>query len=353
MITKIRMASQQLVHPQFSSPKDLVAYMGAMQAQEYTMAKWAVGIRLKSATLRMVEDAIAKGEILRTHVMRPTWHFVAAEDIRWMLRLSSERIRRAYNSYISGRKLEISEEHSILASDLIVKSLEGGKSLTKKEIEQVLSQAGILTDDTRIRRFLAFAEIEGIVCSGPDKGKEVTYALLDERVPATPELTKEESLAKIARAYFRSHSPASLNDFVWWSGLSVTEARQAVALIEGELLTDRFQAEKLFVHETWGTVRSAKNVLHLLPSYDEFLISYKDRTAVLASEHHPKAFNSWGIFYPVILHNGRITGNWKKSSAKKGVDVSCSFFDGYTCEDEALLAGAIERYRKFVHARIC
>lgn len=347
MISKIRMSSQQLLRPQFSSPKEVVSYMGAMQAQEYTMAKWAVGIRLKSPSLCAIDEALVKGEILRTHVMRPTWHFVAAEDIRWMCRLSKERIRRAFNSYLVSLKLELSEALSVRIQDLIVKALEGGNSLTKKEIGQALSRGGVEIDESRANLLLGLLEIEGIVCSGVDKGKDFTYALVDERVPAAPELTKEESLARLATAYFRSHSPASLNDFVWWSGLSVTEARQAMALIETELVADRFPEQKLFVHETCASVRSSKNALHLLPSYDEYLISYKDRTAVLAPDHHPKAFNSWGIFYPVILYDGKIIGNWKKSAAKKALDVAYTFFEGHACEDSALIEKAVERYKKF------
>lgn len=347
MISKIRMSSQQLHRPQFSSPLEIVSFMGAMQAQEYTMAKWAVGIRLKSPALRTVDEALAKGEILRTHVMRPTWHFIAAEDIRWMCQLSKERIRRAYNSYLGTLKLEMPETFRVKAADLVLRALEGGNSLTKKEIEQVMNHGGIEMDNARVSLLLSFLETEGIVCSGVDKGKDFTYALLDERVPATVELTKEESLARLATAYFRSHSPASLNDFVWWSGLSVTEARQAMTLIEKELVADLFPEQNLFIHDTCTSIRSSKNTLHLLPSYDEYLISYKDRTAVLASDHHPKAFNNWGIFYPVILYDGKIIGNWKKSAAKKTLNVAYTFFDGHACEDSALLEKAIERYKMF------
>lgn len=309
MITHIRVASQQLEQPRFESPKELVSWMGAIQAQEYEMAKWAIGIRLRSSSLETVNEALYKGDILRTHVMRPTWHFVAAEDIRWMLMLSSERIKAAVMSYAKGHFGKIEKTLFTRCLDQIGKILEGYKSLTKQEVTAELQKSGILPTIDHVNLFLTWGEVEGIVCSGIDKGKKTTYALLDERVPPTRELCREEALARLASRYFQSHSPAQLQDFVWWSGLTATECRLAINLIKTELMTETFDSREYFIHQSWKGKNESEPVLRLLPAFDEYLISYKNRTDVLPLEHHPKAFNRFGTFYPVILYNGKIIGN--------------------------------------------
>ena len=323
-IPNIRLQNQQLLNPLFCQPKELVSWLGAMQAQNYSMVKWAMGTRLKSATIQTVEEALRKGEILRTHVMRPTWHLVAAEDIRWMLKLSARRIKSANDSFAKGYDLEITDELYAKSYNLLEKILCGNKSLTKQEIAEHFCCSGILVeaDNHRMTRFMVRAEQEGIVCSGEDKGGKYTYALLEERVPPVPEITKDEALARLARSYFRSHAPAVLQDFIWWSGLPVSEAKQAIYLIESELTAEQWNGQTWYVHEACRTRGKVSGRLHLLPSYDEYLLGYKDRTDVLPKEHYPKAFTNNGLFYPVILHEGQVIGNWSKS-AKKGIFHKC------------------------------
>ena len=325
-IPNIRLQNQQLLNPLFCQPKELVSWLGAMQAQNYSMVKWAVGMRLKSATIQTVEEALRKGEILRTHVMRPTWHLVAAEDIRWMLKLSARRIKSANDSFAKGYNLEITDELYAKSYNLLEKILCGNKSLTKQEIAEHFCCSGILVeaDNHRMTRFMVRAEQEGIVCSGEDKGGKYTYALLEERVPPVPEITKDEALARLARSYFRSHAPAVLQDFIWWSGLPVSEAKQAIYLIESELTAEQWNGQTWYVHEACRTRGKVSGRLHLLPSYDEYLLGYKDRTDVLPKEHYPKAFTNNGLFYPVILHEGQVIGNWSKSAKKGSASIECS-----------------------------
>ena len=327
-IPNIRLQNQQLLNPLFCQPKELVSWLGAMQAQNYSMVKWAVGMRLKSATIQTVEEALRKGEILRTHVMRPTWHLVAAEDIRWMLKLSARRIKSANDSFAKGYDLEITDELYAKSYNLLEKILCGNKSLTKQEIAEHFCCSGILVDadNHRMTRFMVRAEQEGIVCSGEDKGGKYTYALLEERVPPVPEITKDEALARLARGYFRSHAPAVLQDFIWWSGLPVSEAKQAIYLIESELTAEQWNGQTWYVHEACRTRGKVSGRLHLLPSYDEYLLGYKDRTDVLPKEHYPKAFTNNGLFYPVILHEGQVIGNWSKSAKKGSASIECSWF---------------------------
>lgn len=349
-IPNIRLQNQQLLNSLFRKPKELVSWMGAMQAQNYPMVKWAVGMRLKSATIQTVEKALRDGEILRTHVMRPTWHLVAAEDIRWMLKLSAQRIKSANDSFAKGWDLEITDELYMKSYNLLEQILAGNKSLTKQEITGHFCRSGILAepDNNRMTRFMARAEQEGIICSGEDKGGKCTYALLEERVPPMPEITKDEALARLARSYFRSHAPAVLQDFIWWSGLPISDARQAIYLIASELTEEQWQGETWYIHADSRTRGRVSNCLHLLPSYDEYLLGYKDRTDVLPKEHYPKAFTNNGLFFPIILHNGQVIGNWDRSARKKGIELPHSWFISDVCVDEDMLNEAKQKYVKFL-----
>ena len=347
-IPNIRLLNQQLLNPLFREPKELVSWMGAMQAQNYSMVKWAVGMRLKSATIQAVEKALHEGEILRTHVMRPTWHLVAAEDIRWMLKLSAQRIISANDSFAKGYDLDIPNEVYTKAHDLLEKILCGKKSLTKQEIAEHFNRSGIVADNHRMTRFMARAEQEGIICSGEDRGSKCTYALLEERVPPMPELTKDESLARLARSYFRSHSPAVLQDFIWWSGLPVSDAKQAVYLIASELTTEQWKEQTWYIHDTCRTRGKLSGHIHLLPSYDEYLLGYKDRTDVLPLEHYSKAFTNNGLFFPIVLHNGQVIGNWDKSVKKKSVDLKYSWFRQVPDMDEETLERERQKFARFL-----
>ena len=326
-IPNIRLLNQQLVNPLFHEPKELVSWMGAMQAQNYPMVKWAVGMRLKSATIQAVEKALREGEFLRTHVMRPTWHLVAAEDIRWMLKLSAQRIISANDSFAKGYDLDIPDELYAKGHQLLEKILCGKKSLTKQEIAEHFNRSGILAED---------------------KGSKCTYALLEERVPPMPELTKDESLARLARSYFRSHSPAVLQDFVWWSGLPVSDAKQAIYLIASELTTEQWKEQTWYIHDACRTRGKLTDDIHLLPSYDEYLLGYKDRTDVLPLEHYPKAFTNNGLFFPIILHKGQVVGNWNKSAKKKGLNLEYSCFRQEADMDEAMLHQAKQKFAQFL-----
>ena len=345
MTVPIRLYSQQLANPALDNPKEVVKWMGAMQAQNYSMVKWAIGIRMKSGNINTVNEALNKGEILRTHVMRPTWHLVAAEDIRWMLKLSAQRIKSANESF--GRNLEITEELYIRCNRLIEKILTGNKNLTKQELGEELTKAGIIINIPRLTRFLARAETDGIICSGIDKGNKATYALLEERVPPVKEIHKEEALRLLAQRYFRSHSPASLQDFVWWSGLPVTEARKAIDFIESELVKERFASYEWLIHSSCSNQPAHGDIIHFLPSYDEYIISYKDRTSILDIENYPKAFTRYGVFFPVILHNGRISGNWNKNIRKGKISLEISFFEPDSSIKPELLQTARDKYKTF------
>ena len=335
-IKNIRLKSQQLSKQTLDTPKEVVSWMGAMQAQDFTMAKWAIAIRSKQCTEQDIEDAFNRGDFLRTHIMRPTWHFISAEDIRWLLKLTGERIKGAWK-YV--KDLRVDEQDLTKCYNLLERTLRDNNHQTKDEITKIFEQEGLGATERHIYLFTMLAEADGIICSGVLKEKKQTYALLDERAPQSKDIHKDEALAKLAQRYMQSHSPASLQDFVWWSGLTIKDCRHAFSLIDNELIKDHFGSTELYIHKDYKECASSDtNILHFLPAYDEYIISYKDRTNVLDLKHHPKAFNNYGIFQSIILYNGHGVGNWKKIKKAKGIDFDISFWDNKLKIDKELLA---------------
>lgn len=324
-IAAIRLISQQIAGTQFTTPKEMVGWMGAMQAQDYRMAKWALGIRVHEATEKNIEAAIDSGKIIRTHLLRPTWHFVSADDIYWMLALSGPRIKAAQKS--REKQLELTERIFAKSNTIFERVLAGGKHLTRVELLQELTKAKIVTDNNRSSHLLFNAELEGIICSGKTINKQITYALLNERVPENKKLNKDEALFRLADKYFKSHCPATLSDFTWWSGLSVSDARHALEIIKKDFNSDKIGSQIYWFPDSFVIPKNYKKSAYLLPAFDEFLISYKDRTAALAFENHRKAFSNNGIFWPVIVVNGQVKGTWKRTFKKDKVIVTTHFFE--------------------------
>ncbi len=326
-ISTTRLYNQQVLNTSFTRAGDLVNYMGAMQAQDYRMAKWAIGARLPGINENTISEAIASGEILRTHVMRPTWHFVSAEDIYWMLELTAPRIR----SGMKGRHQRLGLTKAIInkSYDIIIKALEGNKHCSRDELVGLLAASGIDTKpaDNRASHIMLTAELDTLVCSGADKNNKPTYALLEERVPVKNRLSREEALSQLAGKYFRSHGPASIRDFSWWSGLSLTDARKALQMIKKDFEEIEVDGQAYWFSPADHNPDRAGKSLFLLPAYDEFLISYADRSASLPSTHNKNTISNNGIFRPLIVENAHISGIWKISTVKNKYFFELSFFN--------------------------
>ena len=334
-LTDIRLRAQQLAAPRFDDPVDLVRWMGMVQAQNYPMAKWAVGLRLRCPARSRVDDALRDGRLLRLHVMRPTWHFVAAEDDVWMMRLSARRIRSANASFARGHGVDLSDYVRCLRK--VEHALRDDNHLTRPQLVDALQRMGMTIDMSYLKRLLMHAETDCVVCSGRDCAGTPTYALWAERVPAAAPLDGDEAAAVLARRYFSSHAPARLSDFSWWSGLPMTEARRAVESLGGELRRECFGGEEYLMHDTCSDGQVAPCAC-LLPSYDEYLIAYRDRSAVLADAHRSRAFNAYGLFYPVVLFGGRVVGRWREERS-----LRTEFFAGEKCPSDRQLRQAAER----------
>ena len=348
-ISTARLYNQQFVETSFNTPKEIVAWMGAMQAQDYPMVKWAIGIRLHGSTEMSIEAALDKGEILRTHLLRPTWHLVAAEDIHWMLDLTANRIKSSMKS--RDNELELDEFIYSKSNSLIQKTLTDNKNLTRDEIVAVLNFAGIATDNNRASHILMRAELDGIICSGLNKGNKQTYALLDERVPKTAIISRGDSLGKLALRYFISHGPAGLNDFVWWSGLSVSDARIALEMVKTDLISEIIGNETYWFSPTLKPINPDLNQVILLPAFDEFIISYKDRSASLLLNDHKKAVSDNGIFRPVIMINGLVTGIWKRRFLKEKVIIETDFLRQHTSSEKKQIEIEAAKYGLFLNKK--
>lgn len=349
-IVSHRLYQQYLSRPTFTSPQEVVSWMGAVQAQDYGGGKWAVAQRTRWLTSTAVDEAFAKGELLRTHVLRPTWHFVTPQDLRWMLALTAPRINRAMGHYY--RQNELDDVLFARCNALFAKALVG-KQLTKAELGQVLATAGIVADMGRLGLILLRAELDQVVVSGAWQGKQQTFALFEERVPAAPERKRDESLADLALRYFTSHGPATLKDFSWWSGLTMGDARNGVELVKAQLTEAVIEEQSYWFREATISPPSATPMVHLLPNYDEYLVAYVERTAPYPQElqAHPNAPENV-LFVHTILINGQVVGTWKATIKKQAVMIQPTFLRDLSDKEMEAYHAAVGRYGAYLGVEV-
>lgn len=313
------------------------------------MVKWAVGARFPGSTERAIELIINNGEIIRTHVLRPTWHLVSAKDIYWILELTAPHIRNSIKS--RHNELGLSEAVITKSNAVIEKALRERKQLTRDDLVAELNKENIATNENKASHLLLRAELDGIICSGATIGKNQTYALLEERVPKTEPISREEALENLARRYFSSHCPATLQDFVWWSGLSMNQARQALEMVKTDLISELIDSHMYWFAQSISSPKIDTEEVHILPAFDEFLISYKDRSASLPFENFIKTVSNNGIFRPVIVTNGRVEGIWKRTIKKDRVIVEADFFRQPDKATRIQIEKATERYGSFLEKK--
>jgi len=332
-----RLHNQRLSSSEFEKPVEVVRWLGAVQAQDFNAAKWALALRMRDATNATIEKAFNDGQILRTHLLRPTWHFVAPDDIRWLLQLTAPRVNlRCGPNY---RKYGLDGPTFNRSNKVLANALNGEKHLTRAELRIILNRAGVAAGDTvRMAHILLRAELDAVVCSGPRIGKQFTYALFDERVRQTRTLDRDEALSKLTRRYFTSHGPATLQDFVWWSGLTAADARRGIALMERDLEKTLIE-EKTYWTAPVMTTREVQPSAHLLPVYDEYFVAYKDRQALADKS----LSNISGLLGPAVIVNGRVAGTWKNSA---GIDVKIT--RTLKPSEKRAVDEAVDRYSAFL-----
>jgi hypothetical protein len=347
MIAYQRLYNQRIANPHFATPAEVVAWLGAVQAQDYPGALWSVALRTSGATQAAVEQAIADRQIVRTWPMRGTLHFVAPADVRWMLKLLTPRV--IANSARRHAELALDEEVFAQSRDLFIRALEGGKQLTRAALMDVLEQAGIATANQRGYHILGWAAQMGLICFGPMQGKQPTFVLLDEWIPTGKNLTQEEALAEVALRYFTGHGPATLQDFRWWTGLSAAEARAGLEMVKAQLVEEKIEGQTYWLPQTTPAQQRKQPTCSLLPGFDEYLLGYTDRSAVLDPSYTQRIQpGKNGIFSPTVVIDGQVVGTWKRTVKKSAVIITPSPFTAFRDEQKAAIAEAAERYGKFL-----
>lgn len=326
---------------------DVVRWFGAVQAQDYAAAKWALALRMQGATDASIEHAYNEGQILRTHLMRPTWHFVAPEDIRWLLALTAPRVNaRAGPNF---RKYELDGAVFKKTNKVLTNALKGGKHLTRAELRAALNRSGVAADDLiRLAHIMMRAELDGVVCSGRRVGKQFTYGLLEERVATAETLTRDEALAKLSKRYFTSHGPATLQDFVWWSGLTASDARRGVEMIDSQLRTELVADKSYRLPRARTSSRSSPGSAYLLPAFDEYNVAYKDRAAVVDLNGEKPQLSVWDLLGPTVIVDGKVAGNWKATLARQTVTITITPARPLKKPEQLAISKAADRYAAFL-----
>ena len=347
-IVRRRLHDQRLVGAPFETPEEVVGWLGAVQAQDFGPAKWAVGMRAARATDAQLDRAFDAGTILRTHVLRPTWHFVLPADIRWLLAATAPRVqaRGAYRYRqlgLDGATLRRSE--AVLAG-----ALRGGEQLTRKEMASVLVAAGIDVEGQRLPHILMNAELQAIICSGARRGLQHTYALLEERAPDASAPTRDEALAELARRYFTSHGPATAKDFATWASLTLAEVRESL-----EAAGPALRREDIDGAAFWRAADGARRApalrsptVRLLQGYDEYIMGYAETKPLLARPGTAWSPGTPPVFGLVVLLDGRRAGSWKRTLTKDEVVVEAALFEPFDAAGMRALEAEAARYGTFL-----
>ena len=338
----VRLLNQQLVAPQFGSPAEVVGHMGAMQAQEYRMMRWAVEMRTRKPSSKVFKEAFDSGKIVRLHLMRGTWQLVAAEDYWWLVDLCGSKAVAVIKGWMSSNNIHIPEAELQHIREILVRTASGKGSVTKEDFVTALAERDIRMDEHRLSYHIRMAETAGVLCSGELLPMKATYALAAEKVKPTARIDRDEALMRLARKYFQSRQPATLEDFVWWSGLNISDCRKGIALLGSTLHVEEWDGRTFYLTDDCRTRGFRKGRYLLIPPYDEYLIGYKSRDIVLPQEHRHKAHNNSGIFQPVIAHDGVICGNWKPFQDECQAEF---FHEGYDME------GVREAWKAYVQYR--
>lgn len=354
-IRDLRLANQHLTLSTFQKPEQVVAALGAVQAQDYAGAKWALAQRLDPKTHIKdadIDRAFNDGTILRTHLLRPTWHFVTPADIRWMLELTAPRVHAVNGAMY--RRFELDDSLVKRSSATLTKALQGGKQLTRAEIGAALQQNGISTQDgVHLGYIVHRAELDGLLCSGARRGKQFTYALLDERVPPAKKLKRDEALFELTRRYFSTRGPATLQDFTWWSGLTLKDAKEGIEHLKGDFEQELIGGQTYWFPRARPPVSRRGISAHLLPNYDEYFIGYKNRDAFSIKEKPFKLAIDSAVFNQHIIElNGQLIGGWRRELTKDMVAVQLKLAKSLSQGEQRALNTAAERYAVFLGLRL-
>lgn len=342
-----RLHNQRIAGPGFETAGDVVAWHGAVQAQDYLGALWAVGLRMKQAVESEVEQALADRTIVRTWPMRGTLHFVPAEDVRWMLELLTPKV--IAGSARRHAELGLDEATFARSREVFARALQGGRQLTRGEMGAALEAAGIATAGQRLYHILWRLGQDGLICFGVRRGKQQTFVLLDEWLPATRHLARDEALAELARRYMTSHGPATDRDFAWWTGLTLGDARAGLALAGPGLVQQEIDGQTYWrAASEMATAEDISTAAWLLPAYDEYTVGYTDRSALLDADGARYVEAGHSILVPALVIGGQIAGAWRRTITPRAVEIELNPFAPLSHSDAGLVELAALRYGAFL-----
>ena len=343
-----RLHSLRLSAPGLRTPEEVVGWLSAVQSQDYGPAKWSLGQRTGGAGDADVERAFAAGAILRTHVLRPTWHFVLPADIRWMLALTAPRVHAVSAYYY--RQLGLDDAVRERCGALLAGALRGGNQLTRKQLAAVLERAGIAADGLRLGYLVMVAELDGIICSGALDGKQHTYALLEERAPQARRRSRDEALAELTLRYFSSHGPATAKDFRWWSSLTAAEVNKGLELVGSELDQEVVDGVPYwFAASAPPPERAASPTVHLLQGYDEYIVGYSQSKYLLDLSGAARAgTRDRPVFNGVVILDSQVAGHWKRTVSKESVLIEAALYPPFDGARAQALQAAADRHGDFL-----
>ena len=344
-IAQSRLANQLLIKSGALTPADVVKHLGAVQGQDYTGGEWSIGLRLPGLNLAHVQKAISEGKIVRTWALRGTLHFLAGTDTRWILELLAPGIIAGLTRRY--KELELDPATFRKTNSILAKALKGNKQLTRGELKAVIEKKGISCDGQRMAFILQRASLDRIICFGVTRERKQTHALFDEMVPRTKPKEREEGLAELARRYFTSHGPATIQDYVWWSGLRAPDANAGLEAVKPELDRVSIEDRTYWMPRHALEVNPRKPVARLLPPFDSFLIDYRDRSASIQPAVL-RFLRTGGLPDATILVDGKVAGSWKRTIRKDAVVIETRRFRRFDPREENELEAAVSRYADFV-----
>jgi hypothetical protein len=340
-----RLHGQHLSSAPLADPAAVVGHMGAVQAQEYAIAKWSVGQRTAGFDDAAVQRAIDEGAILRTHALRPTWHFVAAADIVWLQALTGPRVH-AFNAYYN-RAHGLDDEHAAMTNKAITGVLRGGNHLARKELAAALAKVGVEASGNRLAYVVMRAELDGLIANGVMRGKQHTYALISERAPDALTLEPDEALAELTRRYFTSHGPATVKDFSWWSSLTATQIKRGLQLCGSALASEKVDGLTFWFAPSPPPQRDRSSAVHVLQGYDEYFVAYTESRRMANLARHPVGVpNENALVHPIVL-DSQFVGFWRRVVNRGGIIAEVAPATGLTSTRRRAIEAAFARYAEF------
>jgi hypothetical protein len=348
-IGRKRLAVQGICGDHFSDPLEAVQSLGAVQAQDYPAAIWAIGLRTKNSTMMRIEkELVDYRTIVRTPLLRNTIHVVPSENLRWMIKLFSERMKKNLQNIARSSHIALDRSMIEKGQTIIRTVLQDGNHMTRKDLGDTLRERGIPVKGMALLLMVQYAHADGLICYGPRKGTQQYLVLTGEWLPPFPEIGPEDAMKRMAIQYFKGHGPASLHDFAWWTGLKLSDARLGLSMAQGELA--HFVIDKTTY---WMAARAEPDCGNrtgpwLLPNYDEYTVGYRDREAIIRPDFRYRGDSRGIVLSNVIVLDGEIIGTWKRFFEKSSLQVKTRTFLDLNRVDQNLLAEEVDRYISFM-----